>query len=184
MSIFKNRKKEAKAEHMPDAHAQAGNGAAAVEYPYAVKRRLQGYIGVIVVFGVLAVLSFAFTKSLISSLFAVFLMLAMGGLYVLQKKNLEKTGYKNWHFRVVDYTYLTKINRKPTGFYAEALDGDYEGKMCHIALAGSSATPPLNEEIELCVPGDTMANPIRDVLYIPQYYGIRFLGTGVSADAE
>ena len=142
------------------------------DLPLSVRRRLQGYTTAAVAFIVLSILSAFFTKSLLSMCFGLLLAAIIGLLGHIQRRAINKSGIATWHFEVLEETYLTKLNKKPTGIYAEALDGPYEGKVCHIALSGNGPVPPVGRLIEVTLPGDAQAAPIRDVYYIPQYYGI------------
>ena len=145
------------------------------KYPILVQRRLRGYNTASVLFIVFGLLSWIMTKSFLSALFGFIIAVAVFALGIMQKKKLADEGIENWRFRVIEHTKLTRMNRRPTGFYAEALDGKYEGNICHIALTGTSVVPFENQVVELCVPGGMEASLIRDVVYIPQYYGMTFV---------
>lgn len=142
------------------------------EHPFAVQRRLRGYTTGVVVFIVFGLLSWVFTKSIYSVGLGLLLALAIGLLGHLQKKNISRDGYDVWHMEVLEETFFTRLNRRPTGIYVEALDGPYEGKVCHLALTSQGLVPPVGRIIEVTLPGNIQANLIRDVYYIPQYYGI------------
>ena len=166
MLLFKKKedKEKAKKEKMPIS-----------AYPFAIQRRLKGYLTMIGVFVAASIILFIITRSFMSSLLGVIMAALIGMLYIMQKHQLDRDGFDIWLLRVVDHTYLTRLNRKPTGFYAEALNGPYRGAMCQISLASQSVAPPAGEVIELCVPGNLEASLLRDVYYIPQYYGLELV---------
>lgn len=145
------------------------------EQPYFVQRKLKGYSTAAVGFAGVGIIGAIFTKSL--PLFALGILLAavIGILGYLQRKSFAERGCEIWHFEVLEYTKITSLLRRPTGMYAEALDGPYEGHTCHLAISGQGALPPEGRIIQVCVPGNTEANLIRDVYYIPTYYGMELV---------
>lgn len=143
--------------------------------PFAVRRRMQGYNTAIVVFIAFGLVSWVFTRSVISIGLGLLMAAAIWLLSVMQKKGIKKSGVEIWHLQVLEETYLTRLNRRPTGIYAEALDGPYEGKVCHIALQSQGAIPPVGRIIEIYVLGGVEAAPIRNIYYIPQYLGMELL---------
>lgn len=145
------------------------------KYPPLIERRLKGYNAATVVFVGFGMFSWFFTRSFLSIGLGVLLACMIGILNILQRMKLRRDGFDCWHFKVIDHAYLTPINRKPTGIYAEALDGPYVGRICHIALASQMVTPPIDHTVEVFVPGDLVASPIRDILYIPQHYGVNIV---------
>lgn len=140
--------------------------------PFAVQRRLQGYNTAIAIFVIFGLVSWVFTKSIFSVGLGLLLAAVIGLLSYLQRKNISAAGYDVWQMEVLEETRLTRLNRRPTGIYAEALNGPYQGKVCHLALSSQGPVPPVGRIIEVTVPGDMQANLIRDVYYIPNYYGI------------
>lgn len=54
--------------------------------------------------------------------------------------------------------------------------------MCHVALSSQAITPHEGQTVELCVPGDLVTRPVRDICYIPRYYGISFPGIDESEE--
>lgn len=151
-------------------------------YPFVIERKLKGYKTMAIAFIVATAVLLLVTRSFISAALGLLLAALMFLLYFMEKKRVDQRGYEMWHFVVMEYTYLTRMNKKPTGFYAEAIDGPYKGKICHIALASQTVTPPLEQEIELCVAGDTVASPVRDIFYVPQYYGMTIISENTEAD--
>lgn len=147
-------------------------------YPFLIQRRLRGLNTAVAVSLILGILSWIFTRSVYGLGLGLLMAFCTFILGVMQRRKLSEYGYENWKFEVVEQTRLTPLNRKPTGFYATALDGPYAGKMCHISLSGAMVAPASGQIIELCVPGKMEASMIRDVYYIPEYYGMNFV-TGV-----
>lgn len=145
------------------------------DLPFSVRRKLQGYRTATIAFVALGILSAFFTKSFLSMCFGLLLAAIIGTLGHIQRRSVSRSGVAVWHFEVIEDTYLTRLNRKATGIYAEALDGPYEGKICHIALSGQGPVPPVGRLIEVTLPGDTQATLIRDVYYIPHYFGIELV---------
>lgn len=148
------------------------------EYPFFIKRRLQGYNTAIAVFIVFGLASWAFTKSPFSAGLGAMLAVATFILRYLQKREIDINGYENWKLEVLEHVMpqgLSVFSSRPTGIYAEALTGPYMGKVCHIALQSQGMIPPEGRIIELCVPGNLHANPVRDIYYIPQYFGIELV---------
>ena len=146
--------------------------------PFLVERRLKGYTTLSVLFPFVGVIGWGATGSLFGLIFGFIMSAGMIVLGVLQRKRFDAKGYENWRFSVMEHTRMTRLHRSPTGFYADAIDGPYKGNLCHIALAGTSAAPAPGQIIELCVPGGTTATLVRDVYYIPEYYGINFVSEG------
>lgn len=144
-------------------------------YPFLIQRRLRGLNTAIAVSLFFGAVAWIFTGSLYGLGLGLFTALLTFVLKSLQKSKLSKYGYENWRFETIEQTRLTPLNIKPTGFYATALDGPYAGKMCHISLSGAMVAPSEGQIVELCVPGGIEASMVRDIYYIPEYYGINFL---------
>lgn len=146
------------------------------KYPILIERRLKGYRTATFIFIGFALISWAISGSVFSVAFGLVLALLIGIMSIVQKREIDRNGFENWHFRVIEHTYLLNIKRRqPTGLYATALDGPYEGQTCHISLSGRMVTPPLDQQIELCVPKNITASPIGGIYYIPKYYGLALM---------
>ena len=145
------------------------------KYPFLIERRLKGYNTAAVLFVLLGACSWFATHSIYAVGLGVFVAIAIFLLGRAQMKKVDSAGFENWRFEVVELTKITPLNIKPTGLYAHAVDGPYAGQMCHISMSGADVAPSPGQVIELCVPGDTEASLIRDVYYIPVYYGMRFV---------
>jgi len=145
------------------------------KYPFLIERRLKGYNTAALLFAMLGAFSWVATKSIYGVGLGLFVSLAIFLLGFAMKKKISAAGFEHWRFEVVELTKLTPFNIKPTGFFASAVDGPYAGKMCHISMSGADVAPTPGQVIELCVPGGVEASLVRDVYYIPEYYGMSFV---------
>lgn len=142
------------------------------DFPFSVQRRLRGYTTAMIVFIVFGLVSLIYTRSFVSVLFGLLLAGIIWLLGFFERRKFARNGFEVWRMEVLELTKLTPLNRRPTGFYAEALDGPYAGSICHLALTSSGAIPPVGRVILVTVPGNTEANFLKDAYYIPTYYGI------------
>lgn len=166
--LKKNRKKESAAD--PSRKIRPA-------YPFLIERRLKGYNTAIAIFLAFGIVSWIISKSFLSMGFGLVLALSMWILAYSQKRSLDKNGFETWDFQVVEMTKLTPLNVKPTGFFADALNGPYAGRLCHIVKTNDMITPGINQKIQLFVPGNTEASLVGNVYYIPQHYGYEFINT-------
>ena len=153
----------------------AASSEGANDLPEFFRRRIQAYnVGAVafVVFGVIALLM---TRQIYTLLFGIFLAVCILVLRYLEMKRFAEKGFEKWHLDVLEHVYSKSPYRKVVGFYANALDGPYAGKTCHVALVGQGPIPPEGREVEICVPGELSVLPVRDVYYIPQYYGLELM---------
>lgn len=80
------------------------------EYPFFIKRRLQGYRTAIIVFLIFGVASWAFTRSPVSGGLGLMLAAATLILRELQKKEIDDNGYEYWQFEVLEHIMPRGIN--------------------------------------------------------------------------
>lgn len=99
-----------------------------------------------------------------------------------QKAEVLKTGYDEYLFKVVDYTYWTPvISRisKPTGMILlNKTPGIQEDQqMYHVAVAGkANSLPPIDWIIRVYVPKGIQAADYGDTKYFPVVYGYKIEG--------
>lgn len=145
------------------------------DLPFVIERKLKGYTTFMLLFLAFGVFSFAFTKSVFICAFGVLLAVAVYMLGRFQRAKILSVGYEFWDMVVIEHTFLTRLQKRPTGMYLRAENGPYAGRICHLALTAADVVPASGQRLRVCVPSDAEASLIRDVYYIPQYYGVDFL---------
>ena len=145
------------------------------ELPVFFKRKLQAYNFGAVFFVLFGIISVALIKTWYGIVAGVFLSLCMVALSIMEKKEFNENGFETWKMEVLQHTYTKSLRPRISGMYAQPLDGEYVGKMCHIAIDGGSVAPPEGRLILLTVPGKMSVLPVRDIYYIPKYYALDLL---------
>lgn len=154
--------------------------------PDPIKKRLRGYIIAAVILILMGFGAWLIMGSLAGLGFGVVLGLTFLLMRFIQIKKIEKTGYVIWCFKVMEHTYVIKaqerFNGSPSGFNAKAMDGPYKGEIFYIPITSQTFTPPEGSLIDICVPADVTASPIRDRMFLSSFYGFTLVNNDDSEE--
>ena len=139
--------------------------------PAPIRSRFMGYTAAAVIFVLMGIVSWILTRSALSGVLGVVLAGVILGMRFYHKQRIIKKGFEIWGFHVIEHTYLTRVNRKPTGINAEALDGPYKGEVFSIPLTSQTPAPLENSFIDVCVPADVTASRMNGRMYLSECHG-------------
>lgn len=112
--------------------------------------------------------------------FLALIALSLLGYGTWQRYDVISRGYKEILFKVVDYTFLTRLSRNPTGLIVvkaypetEQDHGEY-----HIAVSGKEALPRPGWLVNVYVPSDIEPAEYSGRKYFPAVYGYAAVGDG------
>jgi len=117
----------------------------------------------------------ALVQAFVSSMrtMAPFSLLIGLGLVILafiRKRDMLLTGYDEYIFRTIDYTYLVKHQRRPTGIVLLGEEGPVESEIYHVAVENPSNIPPLNCKLKVYVPKNATQGIYASRKYFSRVY--------------
>jgi hypothetical protein len=94
----------------------------------------------------------------------------------LRKREIVVKGYDEFIFKVIDYSYLTRFGKKPTGLLLLGpFDRETDKEIYHISLFGKEAIPPTDWLIRVYVPKDAVVAEFQGRKYFSSYYGFQIV---------
>lgn len=105
--------------------------------------------------------------------FLALIALTLLGYGTWQRYDVISRGYKEILFKVVDYTFLTRLSRNPTGLIMIKADPETENDRgeYHIAVSGKEALPRPGWLVNVYVPSDIEPAEYSRRKYFPTVYG-------------
>ena len=113
-----------------------------------------------------------------TSPFLAVLTFALLGYATWLRYDVISQGYAEILFKVIDYTYLTRLSRRPTGMLLvkhHPGDTDDLGNY-HIALSGKEDVPPIGWVIKAYVPEGAVPAEYSGRKYFPTVFGYSLIG--------
>ena len=145
--------------------------------PPAVAGKIQPLIMIGCIVMVIAIVTLFFKPIRRAALLFVLLGIAILGYALLQKAAVIRHGYREIWFKVVDYTYLTRLNRRPTGMLLIKDEAaDEESELYHIAVSGEEDLPPIGWIIKAYVPADAEPAEYNGRKFFSTVYGYKLEG--------
>lgn len=90
----------------------------------------------------------------------------------LKKREMVLRGYDEYLFKTLDYTYLTRYGKNPTGVLLIKTDEESGARdLYHIAVTGKDNVPPLDWIIRVYVPKDAMLSEYNGRKHFSAVYG-------------
>ena len=134
------------------------------------------YIGIISLVLTLIALIFRPTRGLAP--FTGIITAALLGYSIWQRYEVISKGYREILFKVIDYTYLTRLSKSPTGMLLvkKLPDGEDDRGAYHIALSGKEDLPPIGWLIKAFVPADLEPAEYNGRKYFPTVFGYSLEG--------
>lgn len=141
--------------------------------PPPIAGRINPLLTIGAVSALLAVATLIAPSSRGLSPFLALIALTLLGYGTWQRYDVISRGYKEILFKVVDYTFLTRLSRNPTGLImvkaypeTEQDHGEY-----HIAVSGKEALPRPGWLVNVYVPSDIEPAEYSGRKYFPTVYG-------------
>lgn len=147
--------------------------------PAAITGRINPllYIGIACLVFTLLTLILSYTRGIAP--FSALLSLTILGYATWQRYDVVSKGYKEILFKVIDYTYLTRLNRKPTGILLVKKDpgpDEEKGDLYHIATSGKEDMPPVGWNIRVYVPENMEPTEYNGRKFYPTVFGYKLEG--------
>lgn len=90
----------------------------------------------------------------------------------LKKREMVLGGYDEYLFKTLDYTYLTRYGKTPTGVLLIKTDEENGARdLYHIAVTGKDNVPPLDWIIRVYVPKNAMLSEYNGRKHFSSVYG-------------
>ena len=104
--------------------------------------------------------------------FAAFLGLILLVFAYMKKREMVMTGYNEYVFTTLNYTFLTKHGKTPTGvLLIDTTQRPEERELYHIAVSGNDNVPPLDWKIRVYVPKNAMIAEYNGRKHFSSVYG-------------
>lgn len=144
------------------------------KYPDMLKKRMDGSNIMIGTFLITGIVFWIVLGSLSSLILCMFFLAVSIFSKVKLCRSLKRDGFSWKRYKVIDYTYLTRHNRQPSGFVVLSCNDNEPIRRYHFGLSRKLETPQVGSLVEVCVPGNVKISEIGWVYYVSEYYGIRY----------